>query len=191
MQESFRPRPVLDPNALPLGGTPPGIDQAASAPRDLDRRATEEGDLAIRADRLAGVLRDEPHALLPHPEQGGLAARDEDLDQLRVAAVVVEPIDVVAILLDRIAAEVGVGDLRPGQLGHQGAQVLDAVVREAHRAGRETGIPERLFRRGAFEHANAGAVFASGQRGAERRIAGADHDHLGPIAPVERRFPRG
>ena len=85
---------------------------------------------------------------------------------------------VVEELVLRVGAEIGGGDLGVGQIGHQCLDVLDAVIDDADRAGGEPAVAARLFLGRGFQHHDLGALFLRRQRGAERRIAGPDHDHV-------------
>ena len=77
-----------------------------------------------------------------------------------------------------IGAEVGIGDFLVGQVGHQRAQILDAVVDATERAGREAAVAAGFILRRALEHQHGNAVFGGRMRGAKRRIAAADDDDI-------------
>src|SRR4029453_10357401 len=58
---------------------------------------------------------------------------------------------------------------------------------DPHRPGGEPAVATRLFFRCCLQHRHRGTLFLRGERGAERRIAAADHDdvsfgfcHAGP-----------
>ena len=114
-----------------------------------------------------------------HPEHRVLAARDEDFAQVGIGPVFRHPAHVVEKLVLRISAEIGIGDFLIGEVGHQRAQVVDAVVDASERAGRKSAVAAGFVFRRALEHKHGNAVLGGGVGGTERGIAGADDDDIG------------
>src|SRR4051812_12487938 len=82
------------------------FEQAGSAAPDLARQPAPELVAAVDLHRLAPVARLEARTLLAHPLQRGVASVDERLDELRVAAILREPADVLEEVLAQVLAEV-------------------------------------------------------------------------------------
>lgn len=70
----------------PFGAGRQGVDQPEAASHRLDGQAAPEPEPAADLERLAVVGGGEAHRLRPHPLQGGEAAGDERLGQVRVTA---------------------------------------------------------------------------------------------------------
>ena len=127
---------VADLDAALLRRLGQHVDQAGAAADRLDREAAPELELAVDLERLAAVDRDEAHALLAHPVQRVEAARDQELDQVGIGAVLRDARHVVEELVGRVGAEVGGVDLLGGEVGDQRLDVVDAVVDDADRRRR-------------------------------------------------------
>ena len=99
-------------------------------------------------------------------------------DQLRVGAVFGDPVHVVEELVLGIGAEIGLGDLLLRQVGHQGLEVVDAVVDAAHGAGREAAVAACLVLRRPLQHEHRAAVLGGGQRRTQGGIAATNDHHV-------------
>ena len=59
------------------------------------------------------------------------------------------------------------------------AQVVEAFVHEAEAAGGEQRVAAALLERRLLQHQHLGrALLLRGDRGAQRRVSGANHDHV-------------
>ncbi len=154
------------------------ISPGAAAPR-FHREAAPELELAVDLVGLPAVDRDEPDALFLHPEHRVLAARDKDFAQVGIGPVFRHAAHVVEKLVLRVSAEIGIGDLLVGEVRHQRAQVVDAVVDASERAGRKSAVAAGFLLRRTFEHQNGNPMLGGGVCGAERSIAGADDHDVG------------
>ena len=131
---------IGDRDAVRLGDAGMRLDQAGSAAPGLDREAAPELEAAVDLEGLAAVDRDEADALLLHPAHGVAAARHQQLAQIRVGAIFGDAAHVVEELVLRVGAEVRVGDLLLGEVGHQRLEIVDAVIDAAERARREAAV---------------------------------------------------
>ncbi len=177
-QEAERAGPVADADAALGGGIGEHLDQAGAAADRLDRQPAPELELAVDLERLPAVDRDEADALVAHPAEGVEAPRHQQLDQVRIGAVLRHPRHVVEELIGGIGAEIGLGDFLRGEVGHQRLDVVDAVVDDAHRAGGEAAVAAGLVLRRRFQHQHRGALLLRRERRAKRRVAAADDDDI-------------
>ena len=69
-------------------------------------------------------------------------------------------------------------DFGGGEVGHQRLDVVDAVIDDADRARGEAAIAAGLILRRRLAHHDLGALLLRSERRTERRIAGADHNHI-------------
>ena len=113
-----------------------------------------------------------------HPAHRVLAARDQKFAQVRVGAIFGDATHVVEEFVLGISAEVGIGDFLICQIGHQGAQIVDAIIDATECAGREAAIAAGFILRRAFQHEDGDAVLGRCMSGAKCRIAGADYDDV-------------
>ena len=156
------------------------VDQAPAAPDHVHHRATPEGEAVADLERLAAVAGLKANAVAGHPAEIVSTVGDERLGQVRVTAVFGDPGQVVQELLGRVRPEVGVGHLGISEIGHQGSQVVDAVVDSPHEsAGERTVAAGQSFRR-PLEQRHIGALFTGRDRRAQPGIAAPDHDHPAP-----------
>ncbi len=169
---------IPDLHAVLLRGLGPGLHQSFAAAPGFDRESAPELELAVDLECLAAVDRHEPHALLAHPQQRRVALSDENLGQVGIAPVLRDPAHVVEELVRGIGAEVGARDLFLGEIGHELAQVLHAVIDHTHRACREACVAACLVLPRAFQHEHTLAGFPCRQRGAERGVTGPDDDDV-------------
>ena len=154
------------------------FDQARPAATRFDRESAPELELAVDLEGLPAVDRCEADAFAAHPLHRFLAARDKQLAQLRVGAVLRHPPHVVEELVLRVGAEVGVGDFLRRQIRHQRLEILDAVVDAAEGAGREAAVAAGLGFRRALQDEHRRAAFGCCQGRAEGRVAAADNNHV-------------
>ena len=154
------------------------LHQAFAAAVGIDHRAAEELEAAVDLERLPPVVRHEAHAELVQPVHRVGALVDQHVGELGIALVLRDAAEVVEILLGGVFAEVGVGDLLLGQVGHDLADVVRAVMHHAEGAAGEGGVAAALVLRRALQHQHAGAVLARGERRAHAGAAAADHDHV-------------
>src|SRR5205085_6002508 len=73
-------------------------------------------------------------------------------------------------------AEIGTRDLFVGEVGHDGAEIVDAIVDAADGAGGESRIAAAFFLGRALQHRHVRALLARREGGAEGGVAGADDD---------------
>ena len=154
------------------------IDQPGPATHGLHREPAPELEHAADLVGLPSPDRHEAHALVAQPQHGRLAALDQDLAQVGIGAVFGDAAHVVEEFLLGVGAEVGFGDLLVGQVRHQRAQIVDAVIDAAERAGGEPAVAAGLVLRRALQHQHRDALLGRRQRGAKRRIAGANDDDI-------------
>ena len=103
---------------------------------------------------------------------------DQNLAQIGIGAIFGDAAHVVEEFLLGVGTEVGLGDLLIGQVRHQRAQILDAIVDAAEGAGGEAAIAAGFVLRRALQHQHRHALLGGRQRRAKRRIAGADDNHI-------------
>ena len=154
------------------------LHETRTAADGFDGQPAPELELAVDLERLPAVDRNEPDAFLAQPVQRIETARDQKLDQIGIGAVLRHPRHVVEELVGRVGAEIRGIDFRWRQVGHQRLDVVDAVIDDADRAGGEAAVAAGLVLRRRLEHQHLGALLLRRQRRAERRIAGADDDHI-------------
>ena len=154
------------------------IDQPGAAAPGLDGEAAPELEPSVDLECLAAPDRREAHALFAHPEKGVARARDQQLDHVRIGAILRDPRHIVVELVLGVGAEIGIGDFLVGEVGHQCLEVVDPVIDDTHRAGREARIAAGFVLVGAFQHQHLSAVLLRRQRGAQRRVAGAHDDDI-------------
>src|SRR5262249_54042198 len=85
---------------------------------------------------------------------------------------------VVVVLLDRVAAEIDVGEIEVADIRSKRDEVLDGLETEAEGAASEGGVAPAGLLRCRLQHRHAGAHLPCLQRGVGRRIAGADYQHV-------------
>src|SRR5690606_14963668 len=107
---------VTNLDALLAADLTEAVDQARPAAAYLHRQPAPELELAVDLERLTAEDRHEAKALLAHPDQSALGAAHQQLDEVRIAAVVRHSEHVVEELLFRVGAEVGHGDLGRGEV---------------------------------------------------------------------------
>ena len=154
------------------------VDQARPAADRFHRQAAPELEHAADLVGLAAPDRHEAHALVAHPQHGGLAVLDQHLAQIGIGAVFGDAAHVVEELLLGVGAEVGLRHLLIRQVGHQLAQVLDAVIDAAEGAGGKAAVAAGLVLRRALEHQHRDALLGRSQGRAKRRIAAANDDDI-------------
>ncbi|MEZ5231690.1 MAG: hypothetical protein R2749_03140 [Acidimicrobiales bacterium] len=165
------------------------LDEAFAAAPGLHGEAAPEREAAVDLERLAAVAGLEADALLLHPDHGGEAVADQEVDEVGVGPVLGDAGHVVEVLLGAVGAEVDVGALVLGEIGHELDEVVDAVEHDAHGAGGVAGVAAALRRRCRLDHEHRGALLPGGEGGAGGGVAGADHDdvdgleRLGWLAP--------
>ena len=169
---------VTDLDAPRGGDLVQRIDQPGTAAPGLDREPAPELELSVDLEGLSAPDRREAHALSAHPEQGVARPRDQQLDHVRIGAVLGDPGHVVVELVLGVGAEIGVGDLLVGEVRHQPLEVVDPVIDHPHGARGEARIAPRFVLVRAFEHQHPGAVLLRRQRRAQRRVAGAHDDDI-------------
>jgi len=93
--------------------------EARPAAPGFDREPAPEAKAAVLSlEGLAAVARLQAQALLAQPEQCGVAAGHELLDQIGVGAVLGQPRHVVVVVRLGVGAEVGLRQLAVGEIGH-------------------------------------------------------------------------
>ena len=156
---------VMDGDARLRRGLVERGDEARPAAPGLDREPAPEAEAAVSLlESLAAVTRLEAHAVLAQPEQGGVAAGHELLDQVGVGAVLGQPSHVVVIVRFGVGAEFGLRQLTVGEIGHQRTERIGAVEDHPHGAGGIGAVAAPLFFRRGFEQAYASAGLGRGER---------------------------
>src|SRR5438477_7144931 len=169
---------VEDADAVLAGAFGPCSHQARPAAPGLDREAAPEFEPAIDLEGLTAVDRREPDALAAHPAHSVAAVLDQELGEVRVGPILGHAPDVIEEILFRVAAEIGRADLLLGEIGHQCLEVVDAVIDAPHGTSGETAVAAGLRLRRTLEHEDRARMLGGRERGAERRIAGTDNDHI-------------
>ena len=175
IDKTERARFVANSDAALGRGLGKHLDEAGAATHGLDGQPAPELELAVDLEGLAAVDRNETHTLVAHPAERIEASGDQELDQIRVGAVLRHARHVVEKLLLGIGAEIGGRDLLFGQIRHQRPDVIDAVVNDPNRSGGEPAIAAGFILRRRFQHQHRRALFLRCQRGAKGRVA-ATHD---------------
>src|SRR5262249_18036280 len=154
------------------------FDELRTATEQVTGKPTPELELAVNLERLPPKRRLEADALLLEPLCRGIAVGDEHLGQIRITAILSQPVHVIVVLLGRIGAKIDLCEVEITHIGGKRDQIIDTPEREAERAACECRIAAtRFFRRG-LQHGHAGAEFASLQGGVGGRIAGADYQYI-------------
>ena len=156
----------------------PAFDQARSAAPGLHRQPAPEFEHAVDLVGLAPPDRHKAHPLVTHPKHGCLAARDQQFAQVWIGAVFGDTAHVVEEFFFSVGAEIGLRHFLVGKIRHQCAQVFDAVIDAAERAGGEAAITTGLVLGRALQHQDRDTAFGRGKGCTKRRIAGADDDNV-------------
>ena len=170
-------RSVVDGDARLRSGPVERLDEARPAAPGFDRKPAPEAKVAVLPlERLAAVARLKAHALLAHPEQGAVAAGDELLHEVRVGAVLGKPCHVVVIVGLGVGAEIGLGQLALGEVGHQRAERVGPAKNHSHGACGICAVAAALFLRRGLQQPHARPGLRRRKRCRERGVAAA-HDH--------------
>ena len=157
------------------------VDEPRAAAAGLDGQAAPEGETPVHLVGLATVDRHETHALFAHPEQGFEAARDQQFAQVGIGPIIGDPAHIVEKPRFCIGAEIRARDLRVREIGHQAAQVVDAVIGHAHGAGGKRGVAAAFVFGRALENNHVGAVAPGRDGRAQRRVAGTDDENVATV----------
>lgn len=168
---------IVDIDAFAHGGVGQVLHEAGTAAVDLQRHAPEEAPLAVHHRGLRAVVGHEAHALAAQPHHCVEAGGDEDLGQLGVGAKAGHAIEIVEELVAGVAFPVGVARLLVGDVD-QLAQIIDAVIGEAHHAAGEAAVAARLVRRRGLQHGDRDAAVSRRKRSAQGGVALADDDDI-------------
>ncbi len=154
------------------------FDEAGPAAPYFEHDAAGKCKTSIHFVGLLAVLGHVADTHRAQPHDSFVAALDEEFGQVWVGAIIGHARDVIEKLLFRIAAEFGDGFFVIGEIGHDFQDVLAAIEREPHRAFGETAVAAAFVFGSALEHHHGRAGSARRQRGAQRGIACADHQHI-------------
>ena len=168
-------RLVVHRDAQPLGLVEQVVHESGATADHLEDRAAPEREASLVAERLAAVAGREPHAMIPHPAQGRVAVRGEDVGQVGVAPVVGDPPEGRHEVLSRVRAEVRVGQLGFAQRADELEDVVGAVVGGTHQPRGERGVPSAPRLRRPLEQLDLRAGLAGGDGGAQSGVPGPDH----------------
>ena len=174
-------RLIEDLDAFALARLVLVIDQARAPAPGLGRQPAPEFVARAVVDlvRLAAVARLEFDALLAQPHQRLEAALDQDLAQVGIGAVLRDAAHVVVVGLGGVGAVVVGLLLLLGEIGNDLREVVHAVVHHAHQAAGVAAVAAAVVDRRGFQHDDAGAGLARGERRAAGRVARADDDDIG------------
>ena len=152
-------------------------DEARPAAPGLDREAAPEAEAAVLPlECLAAVARLIPHALATQPDERVVAAGHELLHEVGIGAVLGEPRHVVVVVGLGVGAEVGLGQLAFGEIGHQRAERIKTVEDHPHGACGIGAVAAALVFRCGLQQAHSGTGLRRGERCCECGVAAA-HDH--------------
>jgi hypothetical protein len=179
-EQRDRGRFVEDPDALALARLVLVLHEAGAPAPGLGRKpAPELVALVVDLVRLAAIARLELYALLAQPHQGLEAARNQELAQVGIGAVLRDAAHVVEVIVRGVGAEI-VGLLFfLGEIGDELRQIVHPVVHHPHDAGGVAAVAAAFLKRGGLQHDDAHAALARGERRAGGGVAGADHDDIG------------
>src|SRR5262249_61226401 len=104
------------------------VDKPGSATPGLHCQPAPKLEFAVDLVGLASIDRNETDALALHPAHRVLTARDEQFAQIGIGAIFGDASHIIEELVFGVGTEVGIGDLFVGQVGHHGAQIINAVV---------------------------------------------------------------
>ena len=172
-----RPRSVGDRHAALLGRLEQRLGQAGAGAVDPDRRPARELDPAVAVRGLPLGERPKPHAVGAQPAHGVGAAVDQELGQLRIAALLGHARHVIEILLPRVGAEASTRALLRGDRASELLDIINTRIHRPHRADREAAVAAALLQRRALQHHDRGALRCRCRRQAGE--AGTDHQHIG------------
>ena len=178
LQQRHRRRVVQDRDPLALGAAVQRLHQFLAAAPDVAGQPAPELELAVNLESLPPEPQLEAHAFLAHPHAGLEALGDQDFGQIGVAAVFGQPADIVVILFFGVGADIDIGQLVVADVGDQPRQIVEAVIDDAPGAAGKGRVAAAPVLRRDFQHQHRGAVFPRRQRGAGRRVAGADDDDV-------------
>jgi len=128
------------------------VNQAGPAAYGFNRQPAPELEHAVDLVGLPSPDRHEADTFVTHPQHGRLAALDQNFAQVRIGAIFGDAAHVVEKLFLGVGAEVGLRHLLVGEIRHQRAQILNAVINAAERTGGEPAVAAGLFRGRAFQH---------------------------------------
>ena len=161
-----------------LGAAVQRLHQFLAAAPDVAGEPAPELELAVdrNACRPSPSWKRTPFSRIHTPVSKLL--RDQDLGQVRVAAVFGQPADIVVILFLGVGADIDICQLVVADVGNEPREVVEAVIDDAQGAAGKGRVAAAPVLRRDFEHQHRGAVLPRRQRGAGRRVAGADDDHV-------------
>src|ERR1700677_4219286 len=152
MYKRERPARVRDFDSIALGQLVERLDQARTTAPCLDRKPAPELEAAIDLERLPPINRHEAYAFLAHPLHRRKAARYQRLGQRRRGAILRHPAQVIIKLIFAVNAEIGRGFFFVSQIRHHANEVIDAVIRHAHRTCGKGTVATAFLNRRTFEH---------------------------------------
>jgi hypothetical protein len=180
LEEPHRSRAVADLDAMSGGDVEPHLREADAFVLGPDHRPGRPLDGVAHLDagqRHRGFHDD---ALLRHPAHGVIGARDQELGQLGIGAILGDAAEIGPEEIARVSlhAEHEAGHLLL-DVGHDGQEVFRTVEGEAEEAAAVVGIaaPQGLGSLLQHQHASRPG-FAGRHRGGEGCIAGTNHDHV-------------
>src|SRR4029453_4290214 len=152
------PRVIGDMNAIFARDPGVCINKSGPAAPGFNRQPAPKLELAVDLVSLASIDRNETDAFALHPSHRFLAASDEQFAQIGIGAVFGDTPHIVEELVFGVGAKIGIGNLFIGQIGHQRAQIINAIVDAAKGTGSETAIAPGFFFRRALDHQDRNAM---------------------------------
>ena len=170
---------ILDANAAILGDPGFLFDDAWSAAPIFGTQPSPEPELVIDLEGLASVAGYEADAASMQPLHGFKAVADQTFAKIRISTVLGDTEHVVEELVLRVDAEIGVGDFTVGEVGHDVAHVVDAVIGVSHGTSGKPAVAAALVLGRALKHTNAGTLFLRGKGGTEGRVTRTNDNDIG------------
>ena len=144
----------------------------------MQREPAPEFELTVHLVSLAAKARLELHPLRHQPFRGVEAVADQNVRKFRIGAVLRQLKQIVEKLRLRVGPEIDVDEIFLRERGQDGNEIVHAIEGKAEGATGEMRIAAAFLERRGFEHCDPRPMLMGGDRGAQRGIAGSDHQHV-------------
>ena len=185
LEEAMRRVRVAHLDAGGLRAVEEHLDQPGPAAHRLHVQPAPEAVLTAHLVRLPAVHEDPADAPLAHPRHRAARAADQVLGEVGVGEPLRDAEEIVAELGLGVGRHLDGRRLLVREIREDVAtEVGQPLVGEAETARGEKRVAPAFMLRGLLEDENGGAALARGECRAERGIAAADHDDVGPTGDL-------